>query len=335
MLTGQALGAAGIPCRRRVAARPCCSISSQSPSARTRPPWLLLEGLRRGIRVLLGRERGLPQLLVVLPRGPGCLAASPLGGFGLAQLAAERLDPVGLLIRVLGGRLCLRLRRLRSLAGGRGPLPRLGRRLLGCTALLRIRRACRLGGRASPAGWVPSSGWRTESGCKISWPETAVRNGLVEPSAAPALQSRGRPALSATSGRPLYRSVWRTVAMLTTQLDSAARGVMPTLRGELAQFIPCHPLLRVLKGGAELEEGGQLVRFLASEQVDQPGTAGRSPQLADLRRERVRSPACRTSATSCCRRSTNSSGEGVELVGCSLQIHGAAPEVRPTVRVRS
>jgi hypothetical protein len=71
---------------------------------------LLLEGLGRSVRVVLGRDGGLPQLLVVLPRGPGWLTSLPLGGFGLPQLAAERLDPVGLLIRVLGGRLCLRLR---------------------------------------------------------------------------------------------------------------------------------------------------------------------------------------------------------------------------------
>jgi hypothetical protein len=46
----------------------------------------------------------------VLPRGSRRLTSLPLGGFGLAQLAAERLDLVGLFIRVLGGRFCLRLR---------------------------------------------------------------------------------------------------------------------------------------------------------------------------------------------------------------------------------
>jgi hypothetical protein len=60
-------------------------------------------------RRLFGREGGLAQLLVVLPRGPRRLTSFPLGGFGLAQLAAERLDPLGLLIRVLGRRLRLRL----------------------------------------------------------------------------------------------------------------------------------------------------------------------------------------------------------------------------------
>jgi hypothetical protein len=109
--------------------------------------------------------------------------------------------------------------------------------------------------------------------------------------------------------------------MFAAQVDCAPRqrvDRLPALRGELAQFVPRHPLLRVLKSGTELEEGGQLVGFLASEQVDQPGTASWSPQLADL---------CRklpiALLASLCNKLLPSldeliGREGVDLVGCSL-----------------
>ena len=47
--------------------------------------------------------------------------------------------------------------------------------------------------------------------------------------------------------------------------------------------LACHSLLRVLKGGAELEERLDLIGLVASEQIDQPGAASRAPQLAELR----------------------------------------------------
>jgi len=109
--------------------------------------------------------------------------------------------------------------------------------------------------------------------------------------------------------------------MLTADLDCAPRqrvNRLPTLRGELAQFIPRHPLLRVLKCGTELEEGGQLFRFLASEQVDQPGTASRPPQLADLRRKlpiALLASLCDELLPSL---DELIGGEGVDLVGCCL-----------------
>jgi hypothetical protein len=90
----------------------------------------------------------------------------------------------------------------------------------------------------------------------------------------------------------------------------------------LAQLIPGHPLLGILKSGAELEERIQRIRFLASEHVDQPGAAGGSPEAADLGGELTVLRLSRLRDELLPSLDEVIGGEGVELVGCSVQIHG-------------
>ena len=61
---------------------------------------------------------------------------------------------------------------------------------------------------------------------------------------------------------------------------------------------------------------------MASEQVDQPGTAGGSPELADLGGELAVSRLSGLGDELLPSLDEVIGGEGVELVGCSLEVHG-------------
>jgi hypothetical protein len=71
---------------------------------------LIGDGLGGGGSRLVGRERGLAQFLIVLSRGSRRLASFPLRGFGLTQLATQRLDLFGEIICALRSGLGLGLR---------------------------------------------------------------------------------------------------------------------------------------------------------------------------------------------------------------------------------